>query len=289
MRRTFILPFWIFVLLFGCCVFADQIIYFRNGRIIEASSYQVEGKKVLITMTNGRVVKFPKAYVDWETTERIASQPVLLRIGSEEPTPQAAEAPLVSKIDETTLASIDFSRLRKKHALHREGLELPLFGDKTWTDTGIDLVAGTHLKVSTYGTISLGLSGTLCPAEGLPGEAGVRTVIADANPGQLIAKLQGKGTPFPVNADGTIVAATDGRLFLGINDASPNRNTGYWIVTVKITRIPKATVPAAGLGTTIGTLTSSGTSSTSAGETGSAFQARPPVIREDFKRARPGY
>jgi hypothetical protein len=107
--------------------------------------------------------------------------------------------------------------------------ELDVSGDKQWTDSGIDLLAGDQLVITATGSIEI--LGKQCGPEGLPrGWMDLLRVppVPDAGHGALIGRVGNTeaAQPFAVGQRREMRVAYDGRLFLGINEQSSEQADG---------------------------------------------------------------
>jgi serine/threonine protein kinase len=122
------------------------------------------------------------------------------------------------------------------------GLNIPT--DREWTDTGVTVTSGAAVGISAAGEAYLSGAGSsqapdgnsACkPATSYP--AGSSQFPAPELPcWSLIARI-GNGPPFEVGTS-TLVSATTGRLYLGVNSDSFSGNTGIWTVKIKIGGLP---------------------------------------------------
>jgi hypothetical protein len=116
---------------------------------------------------------------------------------------------------------------------------LVLTGGHSWTDTGVDVAAGTELGLSA--------SGTMTVDEGFPADptGDQNCVPITVNPGTatafvapdlhcwaLIARV-GDGPPFEVDTRFTGIIPGSGRLYLVANGDSPSPYPGSWTVKIK--------------------------------------------------------
>ena len=124
------------------------------------------------------------------------------------------------------------------------GYDLAVPADKQWTDTGIDLKAGDKVTVTTDGSIVF--AGNLAAtADGL--SRGWRDLmralpVNSAGNGALIGRIGAAefANPFLIGKSKEIVAPTDGRLFLGINQLATESSTGNYTVKLAITKAAAA-------------------------------------------------
>jgi hypothetical protein len=114
-------------------------------------------------------------------------------------------------------------------------------GTSRGTDTGIEVRAGDQITITATGTIVAGRR------TGEAGPDGARSSgfgsVVNARPvptagvGALIGYIRGsngqQGTAFLIGSNQTITAATDGRLFLAINDDNFSDNSGTFSVQIR--------------------------------------------------------
>jgi hypothetical protein len=111
--------------------------------------------------------------------------------------------------------------------------------DQVWPDTGVYLKSGEALKLTAHGTVRVngrqpeGPTGdvTCVPSKKYPAVSPA-FLAPDLPCWELIARI-GNSAPFAVGAS-SIVSASAGYLYLSINDNEFARNTGSWIVDIKI-------------------------------------------------------
>lgn len=115
-------------------------------------------------------------------------------------------------------------------------------GNSRGTDTGIDLRTGDSVTITASGNITAGRRAGVVSADG--GRVGVGSIVgtypvAQAGVGALIGYIRtpnGQATqPFLVGSQQTFNAATDGRLFLLINDDNYGDNSGQFDVRITYT------------------------------------------------------
>jgi hypothetical protein len=119
---------------------------------------------------------------------------------------------------------------------------------RAWTDTGINLAAGSKVSIVAGGTIYISRED---PGMGPSGPAiyckqPIRSQAQSSDssftaPGlpcwSLIGRV-GAGTPFAVGDAKALSVASAGQLYLGVNDqiGAFGDNSGSWTATVSITR-----------------------------------------------------
>jgi hypothetical protein len=102
---------------------------------------------------------------------------------------------------------------------------------QTWTDTGVDLQAGSVLAITATP------SAAGCDPAGVasPNGSVQNLQIASANPGALIARLRENGPVALVGPTQQLHAAEAGHLFLGVNSSGTPPCQGSFAVKVQIT------------------------------------------------------
>jgi hypothetical protein len=150
--------------------------------------------------------------------------------GIQQNVPRKTSAPTVNApSDQSTMGTAAGRRL---------ACEVQVKGNKTWTDTGIQLVAGDRVKVSSTG--SLDYNQAKATPDGLA--RSLREVITslpvnDAGIGALIGRI-GDATgevPFVIGSSRDFTANHAGTLYLGVNESATDAGAGSYKVSVKIT------------------------------------------------------
>ncbi len=115
-----------------------------------------------------------------------------------------------------------------------------------WTDTGLAVVPGQQLTITTAGTMNYWTGG--CPStqncvvtpDGLPWSVCEGSTAGPyLTPGlacfSLVGRFGANGTPFQVgsNLTVTVPATASGEFFLGVNDNYYGDNSGSWVATIK--------------------------------------------------------
>jgi hypothetical protein len=117
-------------------------------------------------------------------------------------------------------------------------LTVKVLADNTangWTNTGWVVKKGQKIKISGKGSISLG-SGNYSTPNGLSSIADKEKLMQDKPTGALIAVIGDDNNAFIFIGETTeFVAARDGSLFLGINEANLDDNSGSFEVSIEIT------------------------------------------------------
>jgi hypothetical protein len=108
-----------------------------------------------------------------------------------------------------------------------------------FTDTGIDLASGDRVAIAATGVIFHDATGSTGPG-GVAERRDLRqfNVLDSENHGALIGRIGQSGAPFAVGTDFASASLEPGRLFLGVNDAGPDNNSGSFSATVTVRRIP---------------------------------------------------
>ena len=128
-------------------------------------------------------------------------------------------------------------------------LEVAVAGSVQWTDTGIDLAVGEHVRVSATGSVALP-GGPAGPSGVSSAELAASSIVRCAGHGGLLARVGPLGEPFAVGASTTFAATNADRLWFGVNDLGPEDNGGAFEVTVtaglRYREIDSGTVSVAG-------------------------------------------
>lgn len=110
---------------------------------------------------------------------------------------------------------------------------------REWTPTGVFLQAGQVVGIMGFGTIHTGSSHPRGPAgDRACTPAGNYPATADKFPApdlpcwSLIARIGG-GRPFEVGTS-TVIVASPGQLYLGVNSGGFSHNSGSWSVNIKL-------------------------------------------------------
>ena len=101
-----------------------------------------------------------------------------------------------------------------------------------WTDTGLDLTAGSSVNITTSGVIKIAGSD---PGKTPAGDPNCRAPADAVAPGLTCSSLIGRignGAPFQVGTGTSFSAPTAGRLYLGVNDNVFGDNSGSWTVRI---------------------------------------------------------
>ncbi|MFN2506666.1 MAG: toll/interleukin-1 receptor domain-containing protein [Acidimicrobiales bacterium] len=109
---------------------------------------------------------------------------------------------------------------------------------RVWTDTGLDVKAGTQLDVVATGEISSSVTeGDRLSPDGVPDTADDNSydtnLLHSSNHASLIGSVGEDGEPFAVGSGISVILEEEGRLFLGINDAEACNNAGEFQVTIR--------------------------------------------------------
>lgn len=115
-------------------------------------------------------------------------------------------------------------------------VSLAVPADEAWTDTGFDVEAGQELEIEASGTIVHHPDPVLrAGPEGNP-DTTLRQFnvpsLRNVDHSSLIGKI-GDNQPFFVGKSLTFSAPAAGRLYLGINDAGVNNNSGAFTVEIR--------------------------------------------------------
>jgi hypothetical protein len=111
-------------------------------------------------------------------------------------------------------------------------------GLNRWFDTGIDIVNGSVLSISSNGTWRLGTGPRECNANGLSNFPPYNGYLY----GTLMGKIGHNGPAFPIGTKYKGHANATGRLFLGNNDSNSSDNSGTINVLIEISKKKKGIV-----------------------------------------------
>ncbi len=112
-----------------------------------------------------------------------------------------------------------------------------VYANRPWTDTGIDITAGSIISITATGTIRIAGSDPGKTPAGDPNCSGGTAPDGFLAPGLICWSLIGRigtGQPFQIGAAAVVTADQSGRLYLGVNDDVFGDNTGYWTATVSV-------------------------------------------------------
>jgi hypothetical protein len=106
---------------------------------------------------------------------------------------------------------------------------------RTFTDTGVDVAVGDRVAVTASGSIFHDASGSTGP-NGVAERRDLRqfNVLDSENHGALIGRIGETGAPFSVGSDFSSASLAPGRLFLGVNDAGVENNSGAFTATITV-------------------------------------------------------
>jgi len=113
-----------------------------------------------------------------------------------------------------------------------------VIGNQSWTDTGVDLIAGEAVSVNASGNISFSRGGRAIGPQGdQPSCAVYRTprvpyVARDLRCHSLIGRIGSAGTLFQLGSSRQFRAPVAGRLYLGVNDNFFPDNSGNWTAAI---------------------------------------------------------
>lgn len=115
--------------------------------------------------------------------------------------------------------------------------EIKVDGSKAWADTGIQLLAGDRVTVTSTG--SLDYNQAKATPDGLTRswrEVITALPVNNAGIGALIGRIGEANveTPFLIGSSKEFGANRAGRLFLGVNEAPTNAASGVYVVSVRI-------------------------------------------------------
>ncbi len=109
-------------------------------------------------------------------------------------------------------------------------------GDRSWTDTGMEVGVGDVVTVRSSGEIvhDTALPNPVGPDGDVESELRQFNVIIDVNHAALIGRVGDEGVPFLVGASSQFTADHSGILYLGINDVGVQNNTGSFTSVITI-------------------------------------------------------
>jgi len=111
-------------------------------------------------------------------------------------------------------------------------------GRRAFTDSGVEVATGDRVQVGATGTVFHDSSGSSGPS-GVAERRDLRqfNVLESENHGALIGRIGENGAPFPVGSDFSSASLAPGRLFLGVNDAGVDNNSGSFTATVTVRKV----------------------------------------------------
>lgn len=127
------------------------------------------------------------------------------------------------------------------------GVAVTVFSTQPWTNTGINVPAGSEVGISATGAISNNPGNPFVyypDGSSSNGDAPISPcnnvgpsafVLPEAACWEMIGRIGDEGIPFAVGADKTFVTNDGGDLYLGVNDNVFGDNSGSWTATVKVT------------------------------------------------------
>lgn len=115
-------------------------------------------------------------------------------------------------------------------------LEVEVFADRPWTDTGVSVRPGDRLSIEYESGLWSPWPQGAYDALGFGGDPRCDcNVLAGASHAALIGKID-HGRPFLVGNDFSQPVGQAGRLYLGINDTRLEDNSGSLTVRIRVTR-----------------------------------------------------
>jgi hypothetical protein len=145
---------------------------------------------------------------------------------------------------------IDVARSGITVAEQRETTRISIPGKQQWTNTGLDLAAGSSVTITASGTIKIARADPGKTPAGDPnciGPAGRKLDPTAENwltPGlscwSLVGRI-GDGAPFQIGTSVSFSVETGGRLYLGVNDEIGffRDNTGSWSADITVNAAPQ--------------------------------------------------
>lgn len=113
------------------------------------------------------------------------------------------------------------------------------------TDTDLDVRNGDLIKIDAKGQVQWGAFGSSCDADGSPNKGELiylppplPTAKTGSLLGYIVADSGNVSGPFLVGKSNLVRMPASGRLYLGINDAIIENNSGYFLVSIRRVRPP---------------------------------------------------
>jgi hypothetical protein len=107
--------------------------------------------------------------------------------------------------------------------------------DQPWTDTGVDFEPAERISIKATGSVRYVPQGSFVGPEGDSRRDPNHVNVLPATPhAALIGKVGASGKPFSVGRSLSTTVGEKGRLFLGLNDAEVDNNSGMLIVSIEV-------------------------------------------------------
>jgi hypothetical protein len=107
--------------------------------------------------------------------------------------------------------------------------------DQPWTDTGVDFEPAERISIKATGSVQYVRGGSFVGPEGDSRRDPHHVNILSAAPhAALIGKVGAGGRPFSVGSSLSTTVGEKGRLFLGLNDAEVDNNSGMLTVSIEV-------------------------------------------------------
>jgi Caspase domain len=107
--------------------------------------------------------------------------------------------------------------------------------DQPWTDTGVDLEPAERISIKATGSVQYVPGGSFVGPEGDSRRDSNQVNVLPATPhAALIGKVGAGGKPFSVGRSLSTTVGETGRLFLGLNDAQVDNNSGMLTVSIEV-------------------------------------------------------
>ena len=114
-------------------------------------------------------------------------------------------------------------------------------GDQPWTDTGIDVEAGELVRIMATGEVFHSTElGEKSGPDGKPDTGDYPTNVIDGVDHNTLIGRIGATDPFKVGSSTEFAARRDGRLWLRVNDAGIENNSGEFSAHVQVPNRPAA-------------------------------------------------
>jgi hypothetical protein len=142
-----------------------------------------------------------------------------------------------------------------------------------WTDTGVDVAAGSTVSISASGVIKIAGSDPGKTPNGTPGCVATPAYVAPNLTCYILLARIGSGAPRQVGSSDSFLVPTAGRLFLGVNDEVFADNSGAWTVNVTTDTTPPTPPTGPVCASRLAVSPQSGTPATSVTVTGCGWNA----------------
>jgi len=215
---------------------AAETIYFKNKRTIEASSYEIKGNLIWLTMANGKKVYLRADSVDWEGTQQIQDRDYRLMTVDYDLVdgPQEGDEDYLAN-DGRPLTAADLRRVGSGLRVRRVSsptLVVEVDAALPWVDSRINVRFGQRMVLRATGEVDLG--GMAVGANGSESGSPSKRLVAEFPHGALLMRIGLGGTPALAGRQADLPAPASGRLYLVVNDRDSTDNSGSYQVRVKL-------------------------------------------------------